>query len=222
MTNNPFKNGSKQYIDFETMSDLKWHCTKCELKATQAKTWQVWRQEKGIQFDMDKNGRYDGRFYCEKCGTTTVHRKLKSTKILETTKSRTGISGKISKRIKQLYNNEEAVFLRKLSDNELEIDHKFPQIRWKTDEEDFSKDTNEELKNKFILLTRSNNLLKSRYCERCVKTGKRGCFPGIEFWFFGDENWNGINKFDKNGCVGCFWNDPYKWRDELKKILNKK
>ena len=45
---NPFKEGSNQYKDFETMSDCKWHCSKCELLRGQAKTWQVWRQEKGI------------------------------------------------------------------------------------------------------------------------------------------------------------------------------
>ena len=50
---NPFKKGSTQYKDFETMSDCEWHCTKCELLSGQAKTWQVWRQEKGIQLDQD-------------------------------------------------------------------------------------------------------------------------------------------------------------------------
>ncbi len=43
---NPFKENSTSYQDFKTMSDLKWHCSKCELKSGQAKTWQVWRQEK--------------------------------------------------------------------------------------------------------------------------------------------------------------------------------
>ena len=51
---NPFKKGSTQYKDFETMSDCEWHCTKCELLSGQAKTWQVWRQEKGIQLDQDE------------------------------------------------------------------------------------------------------------------------------------------------------------------------
>jgi hypothetical protein len=70
-------------------------------------------------------------------------------------------------------------------------------------------------------LTRSNNLLKSRQCERCVKTGQRGNFPGIYFWYVGDETWQGASKSDENGCVGCFWYDPYKWRQELnKKIIS--
>ncbi len=46
---NPFKNEkTTSYQDWEVLKDLKWHCTKCELKSAQAKTWQVWRQN-GIQ-----------------------------------------------------------------------------------------------------------------------------------------------------------------------------
>ena len=40
---NPFSKNTIAFTDFETMSDLKWHCAKCELKSTQVKTWQVWR-----------------------------------------------------------------------------------------------------------------------------------------------------------------------------------
>ena len=113
---------------------------------------------------------------------------MKSLEILDETKSRSGISQKLAKKVKQVYQNEDAVFLREFSPRELEVDHKFPQIRWRSDEEE-NKVTmsEEEIKSKFILLTRSNNLLKSRFCERCVKTGKRGHFPGIYFWYEGDE-----------------------------------
>jgi len=219
---NPFKPNTTSYHDWEVLKDLKWHCTKCELQSGQAKTWQVWRQEKGIQLDKDEKGNWYKNIFCSTCGIKTVHRKLKSLEILNETKSRSGIPQKLAKKVKQVYQNEDAVFLRKFSPRELEVDHKFPQIRWKSNEEE-NKATmsEEEIKNKFILLTRSNNLLKSRYCERCVKTGKRGHFPGIYFWYEGDENWRGKDKFDENGCIGCFWYDPYKWREELNKIVNK-
>ena len=219
---NPFKPNTTSHHDWEVMKDLKWHCTKCELQSGQAKTWQVWRQEKGIQLDKDEKGNWYKNIFCPTCGIKTVHRKLKSLEILDETKSRSGIPQKLAKKVKQVYHNEDAVFLREFSSRELEVDHKFPQIRWRSDEEE-NKVTmsEEEIKNKFILLTRSNNLLKSRYCEKCVKTGKRGHFPGIYFWYEGDENWRGKDKFDENGCVGCFWYDPYKWREELNKIVNK-
>ena len=219
---NPFKPNTTSYHDWEVMKDLKWHCTKCELKSAQAKTWQVWRQ-RGIELDTDEKGNFYKRIYCPNCGQVTVHRKLKSLKISDETKIRSGIPTKLAKKIKEVLNYEEAVFLRKMSPSELEIDHKFPQIRWRSDEEE-NKVTmsEEEIKNKFILLTRSNNLLKSRFCERCVKTGKRGYFPGIYFWYEGDEDYRGEDKYDEKGCVGCFWYDPYKWREELNKLVNKK
>jgi len=80
----------------------------------------------------------------------------------------------------------------------------------------------EEIKEKFILLTRSNNLLKSRFCERCFKIGERGNFPGIYFWFKGNKKWDEkIDKYDKKGCEGCFWNNPDKWREEINKAVDK-
>ena len=189
------------------------------MKSGQAKTWQVWRQEKGIQLDTDENGKFYKNIYCDKCQIKTVHRKLRSTDILKTTKTRQGIPAKLAKKIKSLYQNEEAIFLRQLSEKELEVDHKFPQIRWDSDEKEHKYFSDNELKNKFILLTRNNNLLKSRYCEKCFKEGKRGCFPGIYFWYKGNEIWEGKNKFDESGCEGCFWYDPYVWRKKLNELI---
>jgi len=48
---NPFKVNTTSYNDWEVLKDLQWHCTKCELQSGQAKTWQTWRDEKGIQFE---------------------------------------------------------------------------------------------------------------------------------------------------------------------------
>ena len=42
----------------------------------------------------------------------------------------------------------------------------------------------------------------------------------IYFWYKGDEYWRGKNECDEEGCVGCFWYDPYRWREELNKIVN--
>ena len=217
---NPFKPNTTSYHDWEVLKDLQWHCTKCELKSGQAKTWQVWRQN-GIQLDTDEKGNFYKRIYCSKCDMKTIHRKLKSLEILEDTNARSGISPYLARKVKQVYNNQEAMLLREMPPRELEVDHKFPQVRWCKDEQENKITMNEEeIRSKFILLTRSNNLLKSRYCERCVKTGKRGHFPGIYFWYDGDENWRGENECDENGCVGCFWYDPYIWREELNKLIN--
>jgi len=210
---NPFKTGSADYIDFNTMSDLKWHCTKCELVSGQAKTWQIWRQEKGVQLDVDEKGKWYNRIFCENCKRTTVHRKLKSTEILtDNLKARTSIPASIVKRTKALFENIDEYSVRKEPAAQLEIDHRIPQVRW-TDNED-ANDPNMsdvEIISKFMLLTRPNNLLKSRICEQCTKTGKRGKgYKTIEFWYAGEEN------YDNNiGCVGCFWHNPAKWREAI-------
>jgi hypothetical protein len=159
---------------------------------------------------------------CGICGYNTVHRKLKSLEILDETKSRAGISQYLARKIKNIFKNEEALFVRELSPKLLEVDHKFPQIRWCGDEvENKSTMPESEIREKFILFNRSNNLLKSRHCEKCVETGKRGYFPGIYFWYQGDENWQGKDAHDKKGCEGCFWYDPYQWREALNKLVNK-
>lgn len=215
---NPFKEGSNQYKDFETMSDCKWHCSKCELLSGQAKTWQVWRQEKGIQLDQDENGNWFKNIYCEKCGIKTVHRKLKSTEIVtENLKARTGIPPKIAKRAKELFCCIDEYSMRTEAAKILEIDHRIPQVRWSTNEDDNSNLTDEQIKAKFMLLTSPNNLLKSRICEDCVKTNKRGKgYKEIEFWYIGDEDYD-----EEIGCLGCFWHNPSKWRAELNKVIKK-
>jgi hypothetical protein len=218
---NPFSQNTTSYHDWNILKDLEWHCTKCELKSGQAKTWQIWRDEKGIQFEEPTPRRWEKRIFCKQCNKVTSHRKLKTLELLQTVSIRTQITPKFAKKVKDLYKREEAVLLRKLSDRELEIDHKFPQIRWNTNECDNDKLTDQQIKDKFILLNRNNNLWKSRQCEACFLTGKRGSFPGIYFWYSGDENWRGDTKHDENGCIGCFWYDPYAWRSELNKVINK-
>jgi len=217
---NPFKLNSTSYYDYEILKDLEWHCTKCELKSGQAKTWQIWRDSYGIQFDKSnpESRFWDKRIRCETCKKVTVHRKLLTLERLEQTSIRAKISKNLETRIKKLYDNEEAFLLRKDTPIRfLQVDHKFAQIRWNKDEESSENATDEELKERFVLLTESANQLKSRNCERCVRTNKRGNFPGIYFWYEGDENWR-TDPHDEKSCIGCFWYDPYKWREELNKI----
>jgi len=219
MENNPFKENTTSFNDFMILSDLEWHCTKCELKSGQAKTWQVWRHQ-GIQLDSDEKGNLYKIMVCAKCHNKTVHRKLKSLKILEDTKVRSGLPTKLTQRIKTVLKFEEALYLRRMKSRLLEVDHKFPQIRWDKNEETYKNITDEEIIQKFILLTRSNNLFKSRHCEKCLKTGIRGNFPGIYYWYKGNKYWDKkVGIHNENGCKGCFWYDPYEWRKEINKIV---
>jgi len=216
---NPFAKDSIQYRDFETMSDCKWHCTKCELVSGQAKTWQQWRDEKGIQLDKDESGKWFKWIDCKTCGRKTVHRKLKSTEILSAgIKARKNIPNSIKRRAKELYKNIDEYTLREESANILELDHRMPQIRWTSSEKINKGLTDEQIIEKFMLLTRKNNLLKSRCCEKCKATGIRANgYRDIEFWYSGDKYYN-----EELGCEGCFWYNPSKWRMELNKIINER
>ena len=127
----------------------------------------------------------------------------------------------LKKRIKNVLGHKEVCFNVVRTDVELLIDHKFPSQRWKEPESDNPNDmTVENIKNKFQLLSNQTNTWKSRYCDNCVKTGKRGDFMGLKWYFQGDENWNGISQHDENGCVGCPWYDLEIWKSKLLASLN--
>ncbi|TCK98454.1 ICEA protein [Natranaerovirga hydrolytica] len=212
---NPFKEGTTSYHDFEVMKDLKWHCSKCELKSGQAKTWQIWRQEKGLQLDKDEKDNWYKRIHCEGCHQRTVHRKLKSLDRIDVTKTRSGIPSKLAKRIKEHYNYIDAYSLRKEAATRLEIDHREPQVRWKHNEDTNDVNMSEEaIEKKFMLLTRENNLLKSRKCEKCAETGMRPIGYNIDFYYKGNGYYD-----EQIGCQGCFWYNPDKWREAINEQL---
>ena len=106
-------------------------------------------------------------------------------------------------------------------------DHKFSEIRWDENTKSENPDdmTDEEIQQKFQLLTNQRNQQKREICRRCYQTGKRGVIFGISFYYEGNENWDkSIPKTGKDaekGCVGCPWYDIKKWREELIKTLEK-
>jgi hypothetical protein len=79
-----------------------------------------------------------------------------------------------------------------------------------------------EILTKFQLLTRQNNLWKSRYCEQCVRTGFRGTFISVNYFYAGGPTWpEDIAPDDERGCHGCFWYNPEKWRQSLNELIAK-
>ena len=217
MTNNdnlPFKEGTKLYRVFIILSDQQWHCGKHELPGTQpAKAIQIIRQN---GFEVENK-----TIYCSTCSDKTVHRRLISTEPANVSFVRLPIPEMLRKRILKLFNNTEAITLRELLPNQLEVDHRFPQVRWSEDEHFDTKMSDDEIRKRFQLLTRENNLWKSRYCERCEQTGIRGTFIGINYFFVGQQKWNSeIPPDDEQGCIGCFWHDPSTWRALLNEVLS--
>tara|TARA_A100001015_G_C15038722_1_gene738077 strand:- start:1196 stop:2092 length:897 start_codon:yes stop_codon:yes gene_type:complete len=105
-------------------------------------------------------------------------------------------------------------------------DHKFPEIRW---DKDTKKDNNnlsdQELKEKFQLMTNQRNLQKREVCRKCFQSNERGIIYGINYFYHGKKIWD--KKIPKTGdaaekgCIGCGWYDISKWRKNLQLFLTK-
>ena len=87
-------------------------------------------------------------------------------------------------------------------------------------QKNFTTMTDEQIEVKFQLLTQQTNLQKDRYCFRCFNENIRGDFFGIKWYSKGDEYWQGANKSDENGCVGCPWYDLADWKKKFNEHLS--
>jgi len=161
------------------------------------------------------------RSQCSSCSKQTMHDilvmlpKIQS-KFEDGNELRAPMSEKLKERIKKVLGKREVCFNVKRTSVELVVDHKFPSQRWVTKESANPDDMAEEdIRKKFQLLSNQTNMWKSRYCDTCVKTGKRGDFMGTKWYYQGDENWNGTTENDENGCVGCPWYDLELWKKKL-------
>lgn len=177
--------------------------------------------------DLKKRGYIIGsrRKHCTNCNKKTMHDILVMLPSIESrfdhgNELRKPMSETLKKRIKSILGNKEVCFNVVRSEIELLIDHKFPSQRWNIPESDNPNDMSEEdIRKKFQLLSNQTNMWKSRYCDTCVKTGKRGDFMGTKWYYQGDENWNGTTENDENGCVGCPWYDLELWKKKLRERL---
>jgi len=103
-------------------------------------------------------------------------------------------------------------------------DHKFSEIRWDDETKGENPDTmtDEEIRQKFQLLTNQRNQQKREVCRTCFQTGKRGYPFGIKYYYAGTEDWDpnipAKGKQAEYGCVGCGWYDIAEWR---KQVLSK-
>mgnify|MGYP001559594059 CR=1 FL=1 len=213
---NPYKEGTVMYSMLEILKDLKWHCSQHEFPSSQpAKPLQIMRQH-GFQFE--KSGQnWEKRMFCKICNKTTPHRRLISLERKGIDITRGNFPERLKQRIREYYQNKDEIMGSSITGRTAEVDHRIPQIRWIAKEQNYDVDMpNEEIEKRFMILSRENNLLKSRFCERCVKTGKRQGLLGIKFFFNGDDEYT-----DEIGCIGCGWHNPKKWKEELNKKLGK-
>lgn len=104
-------------------------------------------------------------------------------------------------------------------------DHKFSEIRWDdgTKAENPDSMTDDEIRQKFLLMTNQRNQQKREICRTCFQTGKRGVAYGIPYFYEGTEDWDSSiptkGKEAERGCIGCAWYDFAEWRKHLLKEL---
>lgn len=166
----------------------------------------------------------DTKHFCKTCKENTTH--LIMLPIARGNLTGNGYetwSKELRKRILNVLNNID-VYENKPNSHVLP-DHKFSEIRWddNTKEENLDTMTDEEIRQKFQLLSNQRNQQKREVCRTCFQTGKRGIIFGIPFFYQGTEDWDDSipkkGKEAEKGCVGCAWYDIAIWRNELIKKL---
>src|SRR3989344_121079 len=217
---NPYNPDTQKNRIFEVLKDLKWHCSECELPGSQpAKALQMMRQD---GYELEKIGsNWEKRMSCnsEKCkGRVTPHRRLVSLERKQESITRVSFSLLVRKKILEHYENKDEILGYEPTGRSIEIDHRIPEIRWNESEKELpSNPTEEEIENRYMLLVREHNLLKSRNCEKCKRTSKRQPLLDINFFYEGTEDYD-----PKIGCVGCGWHNPKKWKEQISLRLKKK
>ena len=165
--------------------------------------------------------------YCDQCESNQRHDRW--TGEFTTLLHMAGIPDALTRRAHRVLGGRDVVDNVTRSVNEITLDHKFPMKRW--DEEtskrqtDYQDMTDDDIRERFQLLKKSNgnvshNLLKSRACEICFDTGRRGTPFGIRYFYAGGDRWEGEDDQDPQGCIGCGWYDIEAWRESLNRHLN--
>jgi len=222
------KQNSTQLKVLNLLSDQQWHCRECEGKQIASGQYaggggiqglqRGTRTRPGLVIEREKR-------YCPTCQGTRLGDRW--TGEIKSANSAANIPAALVKRILEVSSYTDVIEQRKRAAHELVIDHRFPMERWGENEPPHLTSMSEsEIKKKFQLLKKdasgNHNLLKSRSCERCIKTGKRGKPFGISFWYKGGEDWPSIHQRgaeSEEGCVGCGWYDFETWRNALNQKL---
>lgn len=227
---NMLTEGSLQAEYFEILSDKNYHCRKCAQQIIGSEQLAGGGGVQGLQRGTkNRPGLVIETIseHCDECGKKTKWDRW--TGEFQQSNSASGIPTKLQTKVLNHYGYIDVIEQRKRQSHELVIDHRRPMERWGESEENNNIDmTEEEIQQKFQLLKKdisgNHNLLKSRACEKCIETGKRGYPMGIKYYYEGDENWPEDcptkGKDSERGCIGCGWYDFETWRRMLNETLN--
>jgi hypothetical protein len=196
-----FRQNSTQLKVFELLSDRQWHCRSYEGKKIASEQYaggggiqglqRGTRNRPGLVIESKKE-------QCLNCQKKTLWDCW--TGKIKAANAAANIPKQLIDRILKFYLYTDVIEQRQRPAHELVIDHRFPMERWGNIEPPHDVNMSKaEIKEKFQLLKKdtsgNHNLLKSRNCERCIKTELRGTPFGIKFWYEGDENWNSPHSF---------------------------
>lgn len=205
---------------FNILSDGKWHCRNCDIQNPNFARRIQDLKEMGYTISTHLN------YKCPVCNNN------RSTRLILLPMDRIELAGNgyetwsksLRKRIITVL-GEVDVFENKTSPHVLP-DHKFSEIRWddNTKAENPEDMSDDEIRDKFQLLSNQRNQQKREVCRICFQTGKRGTIYGISYFYEGDENWDSDipqkGKEAEKGCIGCPWYDIQKWRENLQRDID--
>lgn len=214
---------------FRVLEDKKWHCRGCAYRGIEsgqlAGGGGIQGLERGTASRPGLVIESESR-ECPSCNKRLRHDRW--TGRIKEANSTAHIPRKLAMRILAHFKNTDVIEQRQRQDHELIIDHRFPMERWgAVEEKNNPKMSDDAIERKFQLLKKddsgNHNLLKSRACESCIRTGRRGKPLGIKFYYQGNESWpDGVPKKGaeaEKGCVGCGWYAFDKWRTALNEEL---
>lgn len=224
-----FNKASKVYRVYQVLCDRQWHCRECSY--VHVGTTQI-AGGAGIQGLQRGTKSRPGmvidsaNHYCVQCDKQT--RQDRWTGNFVSAIPAPSMPADFALKAVNLLGSRDVIEQTQRPPNQLTVDHKLPMIRWNSEtsvsQSNFNGMTEEEIRSKFQLLKASNgsvshNLLKSRACERCFRTGRRGTPFGIVFFYEGGLTWNSEDKQDPQGCIGCGWYDFAVWRVRLNELI---
>lgn len=215
---------------FDKLKDCNWHCRDCAGKDIDSKQYAGGGGIQGLQRGTKTRPGVVIETTIAEC--VDCHRTISCdrwTGEYKASNPASGLPNSLQTKIYDHYGYIDTIEQRKRQAHELVIDHRFPMGRWGVAEEHNSSSmTGDEIQAKFQLLKKdfagNHNLLKSRACERCIATGKRGYPMGIRFYYEGNEDWpegcpvSGPNA--ERGCIGCGWYDMDTWRKALNDYIS--
>ncbi len=226
-----FNAGTKIHLVFQVLKDRQWHCRECEYAHVKSSQIAGGSGIQGLQRGTKTRPGMDiksDNHLCLRCEVTT--RQDRWTGHFVSAVPGQSMPQEFARRVQQVLGSRDIVDNTERSPSQLTVDHKLPMLRWdaKTERKltDYANMTDDDIRRHFQLLRASNgsvshNLLKSRSCEACFKTGRRGKPFGINFFYRGGERWKPKDRKNPKGCKGCGWYDLDKWRTKLNERLRK-